>query len=376
MYNLYAPLLSVSDPRRDHKKLYPLDYLLLVVFTASLSGCQSWYDIEDYAKDWSEDLKSLYHKLTGETLEHYTPCDDTLNRAISLLDVDSFENAYCSWLEEFLVCISGEHLCIDGKTMGGGVKKLSFDSACHTISAYSPRALAIVAQVYINGKESEIGGVKLLLEKLNLEESIVSIDAIGTQVELAQDIIDRGGDYVLPAKSNQKHSLQEIESLFCPLYRNHLIVDEQVELGHGRIETRVVESLLHPLDLEPSKILSRWAKLSSVHKVTRIREDKKTGKKSQEVAYYISSEVDLARIRAVIREHWAIENKLHYMLDVYLSQDMSSKRQGHVAQIMDIIMKVNLFIMQRLRERKKSSVPRIQKFLARLNLKLITQLEI
>ncbi len=141
---------------------------------------------------------------------------------------------------------------------------------------------------------------------------------------------------VLPIKNNQKHSLEEIESLFCPLYRKHIVVDEQVELGHGRIETRLVESLLHPLSLEPSSVLSRWANLSSVHKVTRIREDKKTGKKSQELVYYISSEVELSRIRTVIREHWAIENKHHYILDVYLGQDMSSKRQGNIAQIMDI----------------------------------------
>lgn len=357
MYNLYAPLLAVSEPRRDHKKPYPMDYLLLVVFSSSLSGCQSWYDIEDYAKDWAEGLKALYQKLTGETLEHYTPCHDTLNRAMSLLDVNSFERAYCSWLEGFLACTSGEHLCIDGKTIRE-VKKLSFDSACHTISAYAPRDLASVAQVYINGKDSELSGIKLLLEKLDLRESIVSMDALATQVELVQDLIDRGADYVLPIKNNQKHSLEEIESLFCPLYRKHIVVDEQVELGHGRIETRLVKSLLHPLSLEASSVLSRWAKLSSVYKVTRIREDKKTGKRSREVVYYISSEVNLPRIRTVLREHWAIENKLHYMLDVYLGQEMSSKRQGNVAQIMDIIMKVNLFIMQRLRERKKSSIPR------------------
>ncbi len=85
MYNLYAPFLAVSDPRRDHKKLYPMDYFLLVVFTSSLSGCQSWYDIEDYAKDWAEELKALYQKLTGETLEHYTPCHDTLTEPLACL---------------------------------------------------------------------------------------------------------------------------------------------------------------------------------------------------------------------------------------------------------------------------------------------------
>lgn len=375
MHNLFSPLLRVKDPRRAHNRLYPMDYILLVVFTASLSGCRSWYEIEDYAIDWEDTLRSLYHKLTGVSLKHCSPCHDTLNRAISLLDIEAFEEAYSTWLQGILKLTTRQHICIDGKTMRG-VKKRNFDSSSHTISAYSPQDLASVAQVYIGDKENEIVGIKQLLAKLNLQESMVSIDAIGTQTEIARSIVDKGGDYVLPLKNNQKHSLQEVESYFCPLYQQNIKREERMELGHGRIETRIIESILAPLELEASRILSRWSGLASIHRVTRIREDKKTGKQSREQGYYISSGKDLGQIRKVIREHWAIENKLHYMLDVYMGQDLSEKRQGNAAQIMDMIMKVNLLIMQRLKLAKKSSVPRIEKFLSRISPEKLIQLEI
>lgn len=366
MYSeFFASLQLVPDPRLDRKKVYPLDFILLIVFLSTISGCSSWYEMEDYAQEYEDELKKIYESLSGQAFRQSMPTHDTLNRCMSLLSPEAFELAYRSCLEKFISVSSGKHICIDGKTMRG-VKKLSFDAEAHTVSAYSPGDLSALAQVYINRKDNEITAIKQLLNCLDLQDNYLSIDAIGTQTEIVETIVSKGGHYVLCVKGNQAHSLQELESYFCSLFKQYIQKEEQVELGHGRIETRCYESIVSPLSLEDNPILSRWAGLQSIHRVSRKREDKKTGKCSFEQVYYISSSSDLPRIREVIRNHWAIENKLHYCLDVFLGQDASKKRAGNVAQIMDKVQKYNLFLYERLKLSYKTSIPRIQKKLARL----------
>ncbi len=201
---------------------------------------------------------------------------------------------------------------------------------------------------------------------LDLNGAVVSIDAIGTQTAIAEQIIDKGGDYVLCVKANQSLSLQEIEAYFRPLFQKYILLDEQTELSHGRIETHRYESILNPLEIEANEVLTRWKGLSSINKVVRKRRNKKSDKTSEEVAYYISSLTDLSLLKQAIRGHWVIENKLHHCLDVYFGHDASHKRTRNVTQIMDIIQKINLLIIERLKTNMKSSIPRIQKKLARM----------
>ena len=127
------------------------------------------------------------------------------------------------------------------------------------------------------------------------------------------------------------------------------------------------ESIFNPLEIEANEVLTRRKGLRSIHKVVRKRRDKKSDKTSEEVAYYISSLTDVSSLKQAIRGHWAIENKLHHCLDVYFGHDASHKRTRNVAQIMDIIQKINLLIIERLKTNMKSSIPRIQKKLARMN---------
>lgn len=372
---LLRSLRLIADPRIDRNKLYPLDYILLIIFVSTMSGCRSWYEIEDYAQDWGDALKDIYRSLTGDSTDYALPAHDTFNRAVSLLDPKLFEEAYRTWLMNFLPLGEEKQLCLDGKTMRG-VKKLDFEHSAHVLSAYNPKEMASVAQVYLDCKSGEINGIKLLLEQLDLNNTLVSIDAIGTQTEIAEQIISKGGDYVLCVKNNQKHSLQEIESLFAPLFHKYIERYEKTELSHGRIETRVYELIAEPLSIERNPILERWEGLKSILRVSRKREDKKTGKVSEETAYYISSIADLERLHNAIRAHWAIENNLHHCLDVYLGQDASHKRLGNVPQIMDIILKVNLFILMHLREKTGLSIPRLQKKLSRHTPKQIIALKL
>lgn len=142
-------------------------------------------------------------------------------------------------------------------------------------------------------------------------------------------------------------------------------IDEQTELSHGGMETRRYESILNPLALESNEVLTRWKELKSIHRVVRKRLDKRSGKTREEMVYYISSSTESSLLRQSIRGAWEIENNLHHCLDVCFGQDASHKRAKNVAQIMDIIQKINLFIIMRLKTNMKSSIPRVQKNLAR-----------
>lgn len=139
-----------------------------------------------------------------------------------------------------------------------GVRKFSFDAQSHTVSAYSPKEFVSIAQVYIDKKDSELNAIEIPLDKPDLEGNLISIDAIATQTNLAKTITIRGGDYLLPVKDNQLHSKQELEDFFCPHFAMYIVVNKQTELGYGRIETRLYQGILHPLQLEASTILSRW----------------------------------------------------------------------------------------------------------------------
>lgn len=364
--SLFSQLLTIEDQRIERCKKYPLDYILMIVFTSTLSGNSSWYEIEDYAQDYKDDLARLYEYISGNPCNLGVPSHDTINRAVSLIDPKEIEKSYLSFLTECFEITTGRHICIDGKSMRG-VKKLAFDARSHCVTAFDPKQYASLAQVYISGKSNEINALKDILNVLDLKDAVITIDAIGTQVEIAQKIIDKGGDYILQVKDNQRISKEEIADYFCPIYKFHTETHEQINAGHGRIETRQMDSIIEPLLLEENQSLDKWKGLKSIHKMNRVRVNKRTGKSSCETTYYISSMTDNNKIFQLIRQHWAVENKLHYMLDMLFMEDYSTKRVRNAAQNINIINKINLTIIQRLKEKGiSSSTLRIRKKLARM----------
>lgn len=374
--SLFSQLLTIEDHRIDRCKKYPLDYILMIVFTSTLSGSSSWYEIEDYAHDYQEDLARLYEYISGNPCDFGVPSHDTINRAVSLIAPKEIEASYLSFLTECFEITTGRHICIDGKSMRG-VKKLDFDAQSHCVTAFDPEHYASLAQVYISGKSNEINALKDILKVLDLKDAVVTIDAIGTQVEIARKIIDKGGDYILQVKDNQRMSKEEIADFFCPIYKSHIETQEQIEAGHGRIETRQMDSVTMALLQEENECLAKWKGLKTIHKMTRKRIDKKTGKSSSETTYYISSMTENNKIFKLIRQHWAVENKLHYMLDMLFKEDYSTKRARNAAQNINIVNKINLTIIQRLKEKEKnSSTLRIRKKLARMTPLQIFNLEL
>ncbi len=165
-------------------------------------------------------------------------------------------------------------------------------------------------------------------------------------------------------KSNQKGTLLEADGLFKPFYKKEIVRTISEECGHGRVEKRVMESIMDPMrfsDMEHYISPNKWQKMRSVHKIARVKYDKRTGKESREVTYFISSHTDPEKVFKMIREHWSVENNLHYCLDVIFREDQSLKRRGNAAENINIIYKIALFFLGRMRAKERRSYDDCQK---------------
>ena len=365
--SLIRSLTLIDDRRNNKNKRYPLPLLLLIAFCASISKHDSWYTMQDYALAHEASIRKLYKQLFGEELEHVTPSHDTLNRALQVIPHKVFKEAYQNWIMDLLQWDEQtRQICIDGKTMRG-VKKLSPDTESHIVSAYDPHLQLVLSMDAVPAKGNELDAICRLLDELDVTDALITIDAIGCQHDVAEPILEAGGDYVLQVKGNQPTLLQELEDSFPNISKGYTVNKEE-GLEHGRIEHRQMKSVvLSPEMLDDSYAFKDWAGIKSIHRITRKRYDKRRGKETTEMSYYISSIEDSKRIFRAIRDHWKIENQFHYMLDVYLGEDGWSKRAGEAAINMELMAKIDLFILQRLKAKLGKSIPRVQMFLAKIN---------
>ena len=365
--SLISSLSLINDQRSDKNKRYPLPLLLLIAFCASISKHDSWYTMQDYAQAHESSLRELYKRLFGEELEHVTPTHDTINRALQVIPHQVFKRAYQDWIAALLRWDEETRpLCRDGKTMRG-VPKLSPDTESHVVSAYGPHLQLVLSVDAVPIKRNELDSIRRLLDELDVTDALISLDALDCQRQVAEQVLEVGGHYLLQVKSNQPTLLQELEDSF-PRTNKGFTLNKEEDLGHGRIEKRQMKSLvLSPEMLEDSYAFKDWAGIKSIHQLTRKRYDKRSGKETIELSYYISSVEDSKRVFRAIRDHWKIENQLHYMLDVYLGEDGWSKRAGETPKNMELLAKIDLFILQRLKSKLGKSIPRVQMLLAKLN---------
>ena len=358
------------------KQTLPLASFAPYAFCPSISKHDSSYTIQDYAQAHEASLRELYKQLFGEELEHATPTHDTLNRALQLIPHQVFKQAYQDWISALLRWEDEtRQICIDGKTMRG-VKKLSPNTESHIASAYNPHLQPVLSVDAVPIKCNELESIRRLLDELDVTNALITLDALGCQRQVADQILQVGDNYLLQVKSNQPTLLQEIEDSF-PKTGKGCTLHKEEDLGHGRIETRQMKSLvLTPEMQEDSYAFKDWAGIKSIHQLTRKRYDKRSGKETCEVSYYISSLQDSKRVFRAIRDHWKIENQLHYMLDVYLGEDRWSKRAGEAAKNMELLAKIDLFILQRLKAKLGKSIPRVQMLLAKLTPMQLFDLEL
>ncbi len=335
MENPLKYFAEVRDPRVERNREHLLEEILLIAIAAVLSGAESWNDMEDYGQAKLEWLKTFL------TLPSGIPSHDTFNRVFAALDPDELEKGFVAWVSSIAKLTAGEVVSIDGKALCG-TRERGKKSLVHMVSAWANTNNLVLAQRKVEEKSNEITAIPKLLAALELSGTIVTIDAIGCQRSIAQQIVGKQADYVLAVKENQGHLLEQIQDSFRMLPAD--AVAEQVDCGHGRVERRTC-SVIGDLSLVEKAM--EWASLQGLVRIEAERYHKATGKSERETRYYITSlKLDAAQLNRVIRQHWGIENKLHWVLDVAFGEDLSRKRQGHAAQNFSILNRIALNLLK------------------------------
>jgi predicted transposase YbfD/YdcC len=281
-------------------------------------GADDWEGVEEIATGALDWLGGFLPFANG------IPTAQTLRKVFRLLDTQALQRGFAAWAAS-LRAEAREVIAVDGKTLRGSKTSPDGRGALHVVSAYATEAGLVLAQQAVDGKSNEITAIPELLDMLNLKGAIVSIDAMGTQKEIARRIADKGADYVLALKGNQT-SLREDAALFFAdaVCATDCAVSAETDAGHGRIEERSCRAA------EARWLAERhpdWKGLRSLAAVTAKRIDKKTGRESLETRYYITSlEPDPKTILAATRAHWGIEI-FHWTLDVTFDEDRCRTRK-------------------------------------------------
>ena len=304
----------MKDPRVERTRYHNLNDIIFIAIAAVLSGAESWNEIEFYGEMKEEWLKEVLELPNG------IPSHDTFNRLFSALDPDEFEKCFLNWIKSVNEITKGEVVSIDGKTIRGS-KRLGFKTATHIVSAWADKNELVLGQIKVDEKSNEITAIPKLLENLLIKDCIVTIDAMGCQKKIARKIVSKQAAYINPSDTS-----------------------EDIDYGHGRIETRKCYILT---DLSLVEEASKWKGLTSIVKIERERYFKATGKKETESSYYISSLKEASVINNGIRKHWGIENKVHWVLDVAFNEDQSRKRTGYAAQNFSTLNRIALNLLKK-----------------------------
>jgi predicted transposase YbfD/YdcC len=329
----------MTDPRRKGRGNFrhKLTDIIFLTIAAVVSGADDWKTIATFGKGQEDWLKKY-----GD-FENGTPSHDTLGRIFAALDPSEFSKCFSSWTKQISKLTKGEIVAIDGKRLRGSYDNSEGKLAIHSVSAFASENNICLGQVSCDEKSNEITAIPKLLDIIDIKHSTVTIDAMGCQKEIAKKIIDKQGNYLLAVKENQKELLEQIKKVFeiSGTLKRH----EDIDSGHGRVEKRIctVTDDLRFLDVS-----GQWAGIKSVVKIESERFTKVSGKTQNEQRYYISSlNADPKPINTRVRNHWGVENKLHWMLDVEFKEDSSRRRKGNSAENYNVIAKTALTLISK-----------------------------
>jgi len=328
---LIEVLAEIPDFRSPHGKRHPLGALLALACSAMLCGYRSYTAIAEWGRHYGA------HLVQALGFTHRSPCAATLHTVLRRVDREAVEATLGAWAEGLLGEApppeGGEDaIAIDGKTLRGSQKQGA--PGVHLLSALAHRLGVTLAQQAVDDKTNEIPVALELLRHLVLEGRIVTMDALLTQRQIAQQIVGAGGDYVMVVKANQPQLLEDIATVFAlaPTAGEQRTAAATLDLGHGRIEQR---------RLQTSNVLagySDWPGLAQVFQLERQVIIKKTGEVREEVVAGVTSlapeRADAARLLALVRGQWRIENQSHWVRDVTFDEDRSQVRCGNIPQVM------------------------------------------
>ena len=333
---------DIPDPRMPGKVFHPLHDILVIAVCSILAGLEHWTQMEDFGKanfDWFKSFLDLPNGI---------PSHDTFGNVFAALSPDAFEKSIQLWIRSLSGSgTAGQHVAIDGKALRGSFNKATGKAAVHMVNAYVHENHTVFGQLKVDDKSNEITAIPQLLDMLELKESTVTIDAMGCQREIAKVIIEKQGHYVFALKGNQSSLLDDVQLFLDDSIARGSKEDydyyESVEKGHGRIEIRKCWSV------EKINWLTQrhnWPGLKSISAVEckRIMGEKE----SIERRYFISSHSGRCskEMAGFIRNHWRIENELHWSLDVCFNEDSCRARTQNAAENLARIRRIALMMLK------------------------------
>jgi len=346
--NVLADRFSdLDDPRERGKVIYPLTDVLVIAVCAAIAGAESYEDIVLYGK-------SKKSWLTGFLdLEHGIPSHDTFRRVFGLIDAKAFEACFTSWAKSQAEEPDGEVVAIDGKTIRRSFDHGKEQSPLHVVSAWASEQSVVLAQEVVEEKSNEIPAIPEVLETLQLEGALVTIDAMGCQIDIAQGILEEKADYLLALKANHETAYRAVQAHFeerCfgagafERGAESRLRSDGFDESHGRVVRRRVFACEEASELED---LSEWPGLRSVVGVETIRTVKGESETNAEIRYFLSSrEAGDEALEDAARRHWSIENSLHWVLDVTFNEDQSRVRDETAASNWAVLRKIALNLLK------------------------------
>ena len=367
--------ITITDPRIEKSTDHKLIDIIAIAVCGVIAGCDSWVEIEDFGKA----RKDWFAAYLG--LKHGIPSHDTFGRVFALINPREFQLSFASWMQSVMKTTKGQVIAIDGKTnrrtFGGKANgkegTTGFTKALHLVSAFATANGVALGQVATDQKSNEITAIPELLKLLDMRGCLITTDAMGCQGDIAADIVSKGGDYLLAVKGNQGNLYRDIKAVFT---NEHIPRDTNIteDKGHGRIDTRTCEVITGSAVFATIRHNNNWVGLHTIVKVTAQRtvqetkgKTKKKGDKNSdgdavtppthtthESRYYICSDEEptAKRLQQAVREHWGIENGLHWTIDMAFREDESRIRTGHAPSNMAVLRHIALNLIRADKDRK------------------------
>ena len=335
---------QLTDPRSDHTKQHLLLDIIVIAFAAILCGADSWVEVEAFG----EAKLAWFRRFLP--LPNGIPSHDTFSDVFARLEPEEFRACFLSWVQAVMTVTDGQVVAIDGKTVRRSHDRRLGKSPIHMVSAWAQANRLVLGQVKVDEKSNEITAIPALLRLLDVTGCIVTIDAMGTQTAIAEQIVAQGADYVLAVKDNQERLAADVSATFIEAERiqfQHVPHDyaKTVDKGHGRIDIRECWTLAREDYLEALRTADAWVGLRSL---AMVRATRQIGDEISIVTrYYISSlDGQAARLLDATRSHWSVENDLHWSLDIAFREDESRVRTGHGPENLAVLRHMALNVLK------------------------------
>ncbi|HEY9747952.1 MAG TPA: ISAs1 family transposase [Allocoleopsis sp.] len=340
---------TIQDPRSERTQLHQLSDILTIAILSTIAGGQGWEDMEVYGESKQAWLSTFLALPNG------IPSADTFRRLFERIDPQQFEQCFEQWVNLLVENLDVNLIAIDGKGVNGSYDRSVGRKALHLVSAWASEYRLVLAQLKVQDRSNEITALPALLELLDLKGAIVTLDAMGTQKQIASQIYTAQADYVLTLKANHPTLFKQVEQWFKDAREQATLpstMTHTTEAGHHRIDTR--QGWAIALDqLPPLHQSEEWLGLQSIVLVERTRQ--LWNKTTHEIQFYLSSlGADDPRTTDVIRQHWSIENSQHWVLDVTFGEDDCRVRSLHAPHNLALIRRFALNALNRETSSKRS----------------------